>query len=258
MKKIGIIGCGWLGSHIADKLSGRYEIFATTTSESKIKDLSDKGYHTTLVSFPDEDISETMTEWKVVPQLDAVIITVPFSGIRGTEIPLRERAQNLLAFLGDYHGQIFMMSSTGVYPDIEKEFKEEDRSPEDVPSENIIKSRFPEVNILRLAGLMGDHRLLKNYNISNLDLLVNHIHYADICSVVEIMLNNQSQSKVYNVVAPVHPNKEEIIHAQKDLPYSGERTNQGRTISPSKLISDLNFEFQYPDPRYFHLMNVSE
>ncbi|WP_284460327.1 NAD-binding protein [Chryseobacterium sp.] len=253
MKKIGIIGCGWLGSHIAEKLSGQYEIFATTTSESKIEDLSAKGYHVTQVSFPDDDISETMQEWAMAPQLDAVIITVPFSGIRGAEIPLYERAQNLLAFLGDYKGQVYLMSSTGVYPNAEKEFTEEDRPADEVPSESIIKSRFPEVNILRLAGLMGDQRLLKNYNISNLDLLVNHIHYADICSVVEKMLKNQSQSKVYNVVAPVHPNKEEIINAQKDLPYSGDRTTQGRTISPSKLISELDFEFQYPDPRYFHL-----
>lgn len=253
MKKIGIIGCGWLGGHIAEKLSGHYEIFVTTTTDSKVKDLSTKGYYTTLVDFPDEDISETMTVWKVASQLDAVIITVPFSGVRGSEIPMYERAKNLLTFLGDYKGQIFMMSSTGVYPTIDKEFTEDDRSPDDVPSEHIIKNRFPEVNILRLAGLMGDQRLLKNYNISNLDLLVNHIHYADICTVVEKMLENKSKSKVYNVVAPVHPNKEEIINAQKDLPYEGDRTNEGRTISPAKLISELNFEFQYPDPRYFHL-----
>lgn len=257
MKKIGIIGCGWLGSHIADKLSGQYEIFATTTSESKIKDLSAKGYHITQVSFPDDDISDRMHEWEIAPQLDAVIITVPFSGVRGAEIPLHERAKNLLAFLGDYKGKLYMMSSTGVYSDVEKEFTEDDRSADDVPSENSIKNRFPEVNILRLAGLMGDQRLLKNYNISNLDLLVNHIHYADICSVVEKMLENGSHSKVYNVVAPVHPNKEEIINAQKGLPYSGERATQGRIISPEKLISDLNFEFQYPDPRYFHLTNGS-
>lgn len=253
MKKLGIIGCGWLGGHIADQLSDQYEIFATTTSASKIQDLSAKGYHITHVSFPDEDISDIMKEWEIAPQLDAVIITVPFSGIRGTEIPLHERGKNLLAFLGDYKGKLYMMSSTGVYPDTEKVFTEDDRLADDVPSENIIKNRFPEVNILRLAGLMGDQRLLKNYNISNLDLLVNHIHYADICSVVEKMLKNQSHSKVYNVVAPVHPNKEEIINAQKDLPYSGERTTQGRTISPSKLISELDYEFQYPDPRYFHL-----
>ncbi|ANF52139.1 hypothetical protein A0O34_17160 [Chryseobacterium glaciei] len=252
MKKIGIIGCGWLGGHIAERLSGQYEIFVTITSPSKVEDLTSKGYHTTLVDFPN-DLSETMTEWEVAPQLDAVIITVPFAGVRGAEIPLQGKAQNLLTFLGDYKGQLFLMSSTGVYPETEKEFTEDDRSADDVPSESVIKSIFPHVNILRLAGLMGDQRLLKNYNISNLDLLVNHIHYADICSVVEKMLNNQSQSKVYNVVAPVHPNKEEIINAQKDLPYSGERTTKGRTISSAKLISELDFEFEYPDPRYFHL-----
>lgn len=252
MKKIGIIGCGWLGGHIAERLSGQYEIFVTTTSESKIGDLTSKGYHTTLIDFPDH-ISETMKEWEVAAQLDAVIITVPFSGVRGAQISMKERQDNLLTFLVDYKGQLFLMSSTGVYPETEKEFTEDDRSADEVPSESFIKEKFPHVNILRLAGLMGDQRLLKNYNISNLDLLVNHIHYADICSVVEKMLYRQSQSKVYNVVAPVHPNKEEIINAQKGLPYSGERTTKGRTISPSKLISELDFEFEYPDPRYFHL-----
>lgn len=258
MKKIGIIGCGWLGCHIAERLSDYYEIFATTRSESKATDLSSKGYHMTVANFMDDHPSETMKEWEAVSQLDAIIITVPFSGVRGAEIPLQERAQNLLAFLGDYEGQLFLMSSTGVYPDVEKEFTEDDRSADDVPSESVIKNKFPQVNILRLAGLMGDQRLLKNYNISNLDLLTNHIHYADICLVVEKMLNNQSRSKVYNVVAPIHPNKAEIISAQKNLKFSGDRTTQGRTISPSKLISDLNFEFQYPDPRYFHLTDVSK
>jgi nucleoside-diphosphate-sugar epimerase len=252
MKKLGIIGCGWLGSHIAERLSGQYEIFATTTSQSKIENLTSKGYHTTLVDFPD-DKSEMMEQWEVASQLDSIIITVPFSGIRGAQISMKDRQENMLKFLGDYKGQLFLMSSTGVYPDVEKDFTEDDQSADDVESESFIKNKFPQVNILRLAGLMGDQRLLKNYNISNLDLLVNHIHYADICSVVEKMLYRQSQSKVYNVVAPVHPNKEEIINAQKGLPYSGERTTKGRTISPSKLIAELDFEFEYPDPRYFHL-----
>jgi pyrroline-5-carboxylate reductase len=53
MKKLGIIGCGWLGNHIAERLSNQYEIFATTTSESKIEELQLKGYHPTLVDFPD-------------------------------------------------------------------------------------------------------------------------------------------------------------------------------------------------------------
>ena len=58
---------------------------------------------------------------------------------------------------------------------------------------------------------------------------------------------------MYNVVAPIHPNKEEVISAQKDLPFSGERTYVGRTISAEKLMKELDFKFQYPDPRYFQL-----
>lgn len=252
MKKLGIIGCGWLGNHIAERVSKQYEIFATTTTPSKIKDLESKGYRPTLISFPDESDSG-IKEWEAASELDAIIITIPFSGIRGAQISMKERQQNLLNFLGNYEGQLFLMSSTGVYPQTEKVFTENDKPATDVESENFILAKFPQTNILRLAGLMGGQRLLKNYNISNLDQLVNHIHYADICSVVEKMLDNHSQSKVYNVVAPIHPNKEEIINAQKDLPYLGARTTEGRLISPAKLISELDFEFQYPDPRYFHI-----
>ena len=255
MKKIGIIGCGWLGNHIAERLSNQYEIYATTTTESKIEHLQSKGYHTTLVSFPNE-LDPEMTEWDAAKKLDAIIISVPFSGIRGAQIPMNDKRENLLNFLGDFKGQLFLTSSTGVYPETEKDFKEDDKPAQEVESESFILDKFPQTNILRLAGLMGDQRLLKNYNISNIDQLVNHIHYSDICSVVEKMLDNYSVSKVYNVVAPIHPNKEEVINAQKDLPYSGERTDVGRTISPNKLIEELDFEFQYPDPRYFHLEDV--
>jgi nucleoside-diphosphate-sugar epimerase len=252
MKKLGIIGCGWLGNHIAERLSNQYEIFVTTTTESKIEDLQSKGYHTTLVSFPNE-LNPEMKEWDAAKKLDAIIISVPFSGIRGAQIPMNDKRENLLNFLGNFKGQLFLTSSTGVYPETEKDFTEDDKPAQEVESESFILDKFPQTNILRLAGLMGDQRLLKNYNISNLDLLVNHIHYADICSVVEKMLDNHSESKVYNVVAPIHPNKEEVINAQKDLPYEGTRTTVGRTISPNKLIEELDFEFQYPDPRYFHV-----
>nr|WP_314492412.1 hypothetical protein [uncultured Chryseobacterium sp.] len=252
MKKLGIIGCGWLGNHIAERVSDQYEIFATTTTPSKVEDLNSKGYQTTLISFADE-LNSDMKQWEVAADLDAIIISVPFSGIRGAKISMTERRENLLRFIGDYKGQVFFTSSTGVYPQTDKEFIEEDQPAVEVESESFILQQLPQTNILRLAGLMGDQRLLKNYNISDLDQLVNHIHYADICSVIEKMLDKQSESKVYNVVAPIHPNKEEVINAQRNLPYDGERTTVGRTVSPEKLIKDLDFEFQYPDPRYFHL-----
>jgi nucleoside-diphosphate-sugar epimerase len=252
MKKLGIIGCGWLGNHIAERLSNQYQIFATTTTEAKVEEFKSKAYQATLVSFPNE-LDPEMKKWEVGKELDAIIISVPFSGIRGAQIPMNDKRENLLNFLGDFKGQLFLMSSTGVYSQEDKEFTEEDQPAKDVESESFILERFPQTNIMRLAGLMGGERLLKNYNISGLDQLVNHIHYADIASVIEKMLDNQSKYKVYNVVAPIHPNKEEVINSQKGLPYDGERTTVGRTVSPSKLIEELDFKFQYPDPRYFHL-----
>lgn len=252
MKKLGIIGCGWLGNKIAERLSNQYDIYATTTTEAKVEEFHSKGYHATMVNFANE-LDAEMKEWEAASDLDAIIISVPFSGIRGAQIPMNDKRENLLKFIGDFKGQLFLTSSTGVYDQEEKEFTEDDQPAKDVESESFILEKFPQTNILRLAGLMGDQRLLKNYDLSNLNQLVNHIHYADICSVIEKMLNNQSQSKVYNVVAPVHPNKQEVINAQKDLPYDGERTTVGRTISPVKLIKELDFKFQYPDPRYFHL-----
>lgn len=252
MKKLGIIGYGWLGNHIAERLSNRYDIYATTTTDSKIKDITTKGHRVTLVNFSDEADPE-ITQWDVIQDLDAVIIGIPFSGIRGMQVSMKERQLNLLKFLGDYKGQLFLMSSTGVYPQLDKDYTENDQPAKGVESESFILEQFPKANILRLAGLMGGQRLLKNYNISNLDQLVNHIHYADICTAVERMLDSSSESKVYNIVAPIHPNKDEVIHAQNDLVYSGERAITGRTISPAQLIADLDFEFQYPDPRYFHI-----
>ncbi|HBR12548.1 MAG TPA: hypothetical protein DD740_10225 [Chryseobacterium sp.] len=252
MKNLGIIGFGWLGNHIAKRLSDRYNIFATTTTPAKAQDLNTKGYHATLVSFPNELDAETPT-WEAAKDLDAIIISVPFSGIRGAQIPMNVKRQNLLNFLGDYKGQLFLLSSTGVYPETEQDYTEADKPSQEVESESFILERFPQTNILRLAGLMGDQRLLKNYNISNLNQPVNHIHYADICNVVEKMLNNHSQSQVYNLTAPLHPSKEAVINTQKDLPYSGEEFPKGRTISTEKLISELGYEYQYPDPRYFHL-----
>ena len=75
MQNLGIIGFGWLGNHIAERLSDRYKIFATTTTPTKAQDLNARGYHGTLVSFPDTVDSE-MKPWEVLKDLDAIIISV--------------------------------------------------------------------------------------------------------------------------------------------------------------------------------------
>ncbi|WP_080778965.1 Rossmann-fold NAD(P)-binding domain-containing protein [Chryseobacterium phocaeense] len=255
MKKIGIIGCGWLGIRIAVSMSGRYKIYTTATTKDKIKELSSQGFNASLAGFPDYQPEEKIKQWNEIHDMDAVIITVPLSGKNCCASSLYNRIQHLSSFIGDFNGQIFVMSSTGVYQDLPGEYTEESLSVESVQGERLIRNQYHQTNILRLAGLMGDNRLLKNYNITNLKAPVNHIHYKDICRVIEQMIEEGSAGKLYNVAAPQHPSKGQVMNAQKNLPPSEETPSEGKIILSSKLVSELDFIFEYPDPTTFHLNN---
>jgi len=253
MNTIGIIGCGWLGARIAEKLAGKYAVYCTTTSPEKIEGLTSKGYRTALIDFDAEGEFRNTAAWDLADHPDVLIVTVTLSGKRmNTEI-LEKRFRNLSSFIGDFKGQLFFMSSTGVYPDIQQEFTEDDLPPEQVLGESMIRARYPKANILRLGGLMGDDRLLSRYRIADTGLPVNHIHYADVAAVVEQMISQHSEGKLYNVVAPQHPSKASVIAAQQNGAYDGLREPQGRIISSSRLMQDLDYGFIFPDPRFFHV-----
>ncbi|CAI8777969.1 hypothetical protein [Chryseobacterium sp. IT-36CA2] len=253
MKKIGIIGYGWLGERIASSFSGKYTISATTTTESKADQLNNKGIDAIIASFPDYQLTESYSQWSEMKDLDVLIITIPVSEKSCCVSSLYNRIQNLSAFIGDFKGQMFLMSSTGVYPDLPQEFTEEDIPLEKVSGERMLRNKYPQLNILRLGGLMGDNRLLKNYNVSNLDYAVNHIHYADISGIISEMIERKANTKLYNVTAPVHPAKSQVINTQKDITDNEEFEVKGKKVLSSKLVSELEYIFQYPDPRIFHL-----
>lgn len=253
MKKIGIIGYGWLGERLASSLSGKYTLSATTTTENKADELNNKGINAVTASFPDYQLAEPLSQWEEIKNIDVLIITIPVSEKSCCVSSLYNRIQNLSAFIGDFKGQMFLMSSTGVYPDLPKEFTEEDVPLEKVSGERMLRNKYPQLNILRLGGLMGDNRLLKNYNVGNLDHAVNHIHYADISRIISEMIGKEADAKLYNVTAPVHPAKSQVINAQKNIKDDEEFEVKGKKVLSSKLVSELNYVFQYPDPRTFHL-----
>jgi len=253
MKKIGIIGYGWLGERLASVLSGKYALSATTTTEQKVNDLRSKEIHAVIASFPDYQLSEPVSQWEEIRNTDVLIITIPVSEKSCCVSSLYNRIQNLSAFIGDFKGQMFLMSSTGVYPDLPKEFTEEDVPFDNVSGERMLRNKYPQLNILRLGGLMGDNRLLKNYNVSNLDHAVNHIHYADISGIISEMIERKTSTKLYNVTAPVHPAKSQVINAQKNISDDEEFEVKGKKIISTKLVSELGYVFLHPDPRNFHL-----
>jgi hypothetical protein len=254
MKKIGIIGCGWLGYRIATALSDKYGIYTTATSPDKAAPLEAKGFHPTVISFA--DTHAPIATWSVVSELDVLIITVPLFDKQSLSDAIERRMKNLAFFIGDYTAQIFFMSSIGVYTQLSGEVTEDSLPAEKVPGELLIKKKYPQTNILRLGGLMGDDRLLSKYQVANLGMAVNHIHYVDICAVIEKMIQQKSSSMLYNIVAPLHPSKAEVISAQKNLPLTATGQPVGKIVSSFKMASELGFTFTFPDPRTFHISQI--
>lgn len=258
MKNIGIIGCGWLGLHLAEHLYPTNKIFTTTTSEAKKSQITLMGFDLTIINFSSLESSKDITTWKNLDILDAIIITVPFP--KQVEInSLLQRFENISQFITGYKKQLFLMSSIGIYPQFETEIEESTFNdnflvPNLIQVENLMKNKFPQANILRLGGLMGKDRIFSKYKTQPANQVVNHVHFEDICLIIEKMISKNYSSKIYNVVAPLHPTKLEIINFQKGISHNViiKEKPQGRKILTKLLMDELNYEYKNPDPKMFY------
>ncbi|WP_313578332.1 hypothetical protein [Chishuiella sp.] len=242
MKKKGlIIGKGWLGSRIENYLSDKYDFITTKRKADKENCIS--------INF-DEQVDKIN-----LSDFEFIIITIPFGKRQNLEV-LNNKFSNLINFISGYQKQIIIISSTGIYPESDNIINENSYTNEELNENYIfieqkIQKVFPQIVILRLGGLMGDDRYLSRYlNLekSNLNTVVNHVHYLDVCQSIEHILDKQIYKETYNVVAPLHPTKEEILEYQinKKIMYSNYKI--GKIVSSNKLIERFKFEFIYNNP----------
>lgn len=257
MQKIGIIGCGWLGLHIAQHLKPNYKINATVRSSSKRDELAHLDINAELKSFSEVETNDTDQPWTHLHNMDAIIISIPFSKSANYD-NLQVKFNNIKNFIKGYKGSLFLLSSIGIYPQISMEinetsFSNDQLNPTILGIEMMITKAFPQTNILRLAGLMGGTRVFSKYQFSDPNQVVNHVHYMDICRCIEVMLLSKTTSKIYNIVAPLHPTKQEVYDYQTKINLEPKsNTKIGRTIISTLVEQELDFEFSYPDPKQFN------
>ena len=237
--KVAVLGCGWLGERLAAYLVKQGEqIIATTTSPEKLKQISATGAEAHLLEFG------KTTDLTFLNDCDAAIFSMPAA---------KDNWHAALQTLDLSFPKTVFFSSTGIYPQNTGTFSEEQRENlrEDLAaSEEIIRTKFPQTNILRLAGLMGDERNLTNFfkNRAPGDpgKAVNHIHYEDIVHAVHLILKSDVQAETFNIVAPKHPTIAQILN------IPGDNTGKsGRIISAEKFIQNFNYKFIHPNPQYF-------
>jgi nucleoside-diphosphate-sugar epimerase len=268
MKSVSILGCGWLGLPLAQKLHDQnFIVKGSTTSEDKIESLKNKGIQAFNIQLPERNISHEFfkSDYLVInipPKTSKEGVNYHFESIKSIieNIPVSQK--------------IIYVSATSVYPKLDKAIdenhdldKEADRAKALIQTEELLLKNFQEkLTIVRFGGLLGYDRIPGKYfsgkTVEQHQQKVNYIHRDDAVNLLIEIISQEKWGYIFNGVAPKHPTKKEVyIQNAKDFDFQTpefknnpqELTN--RFIESSRIELNLDYSFIYPDPLHFFYTN---
>jgi nucleoside-diphosphate-sugar epimerase len=256
-KSIAIIGCGWLGLPLAERLVARgFTVYGTTTSTDKIELLNAKGIQGSMLRLDSTDSSNSP-----LPIADVYIVNIPPSSISDYASIITEFAQSI----PESCKQVIFCSTTSVYPDISSVLTEslippdykitvgqENNARHGTKRSDLLKAenafwKLGKTTIMRLAGLFGEgrhpvHYLSGKQNLSSPQARVNLVHLNDLCACIERVIDLDIRSEVINVCASEHPKRKEYYTSMAEKfgilapTFDDSDTSTGKMISNEKLI----------------------
>ena len=260
VKKIGVLGCGWLGLPLAKKLVDQgHFVKGSTTQKKKISSLKSFGIAPHIVHCSEDNCNELDL---FLEEIEVLILTLP-PGLR--QNPKRRFdlvIEQIVKHLVDSAVQeVIFISSTTVYGDARGDITEE--TPTHPISESgkqlllceemLLTSPSFKTTVLRFGGLIGPQRhpvysLAKHAFIDNPNGIINFIHLEDCLKCLLAILEKQHQGGIFNAVCPYYPTREnyfttiaKIVGVQ--LPSFIEKTKNKRRILPTKIQKVLNVKF---------------
>ena len=260
VKKIAVLGCGWLGLPLAKKLlSQGYLVKGSTTHKEKISALEAVGISAYLLHC-NEDNCEGIEQF--LKDVDVLILTLP-PGLR--QNPNR-RFDKVIASIKAYLElttvqKVIFISSTSVYGNASGDVTEETPTHPITESgkqllrceEMLLSASAFKTTILRFGGLIGPqrhpiHTLAKRSFIDNPNNFINFIHLEDCLQCLLAILENQHERVVYNAVGPYYLTREKYYKtlakkANIQLPPFTEKTTNKRRIISTKIQNALNVKF---------------
>jgi len=248
-------------SAAAKWLGDGHEVWASTTTLEKYHRLQDDGIFAFQYDFDTHDLPvESMPT-----VFDFILVSIPATNRHTVEV-LRARFERVHTFLNRLQYQkLIFLSSIGIYPDISA-YIDEYRLNEDslhgklkLAEQSI--GQMERVHIFRLGGLFGKNRIFAKYFENKICSTggqpANFVHVDDVTTLLELAFRSDLQHPIYNVVAPEHPLKKDVILAaaakyNMALPSSFEDVDSFQKIVLGDLLqNELNYSFKFPSPLGF-------
>ncbi|WP_024955547.1 hypothetical protein [Sulfurospirillum arcachonense] len=259
MQKVVILGTGWLGFPLAKHLSkNNYDVLASFRNRPLQLALNREKINSFYVDLNEDTLSHRIFD------TDVLCILIPPSKNENYQ-----EIFNKLVSHEKFHKikQIIFASSTSVYEDTPDAKDEESptKANNQIVQTEMIFNKFQNVAILRFAGLMGKERYLRKYytdTIENSQSIVNHIHLEDAIGIIKETIA-QNLTGTYNVCAPMHPTKKEIIQEQcymlnqKECIFKNGNSKKHLVLT-DKIDKKLFYMYKHPNPIYFPLIKNQE
>ena len=272
---VGIIGCGWLGSALAQQLiKAGVAVLATRSNSDNAAQLQSEGVEAKVLSLPAEQ--GRLNSHVIFNQQCLVIAITP--QFRQGRLDYAEKVQQLVvgAKASSSVEKIILLSSSAIYNGLSGQVDESmalDLSADKVSLLNQAEQavlNFNESNddlvnrngyVLRLSGLVGPSRhpgkfLLNGRMLKSPQAIVNLIHQQDAVGLIQTLIATDLVSGIFNGVSPTQVTKKQYYQAaatalklpapafEEDAMLSGDKP---KIVSGTKTQAALNYRFVYAD-----------
>ena len=272
-KTVGIIGCGWLGTALAQQLLGtNHKILATTGHDESASKLVAQGINAKKLALPTVFSVHQLAQHTIFSAYQLVICLPPRVKLGQSDYPEKIKQIVASAELADVE-HIILISSTAVYNGLSGKVDEQNDLDFTANKVQIIHDAEQEVlkftrqaNIIRLSGLIGPERhpgrfLSAKKALANPDSVVNLIHQKDAVGIIEALLLRPSvpslNQVIFNGVSTTHTTRA-LFYQQAaqalNLPQpdfiktvNGREAILSKEVVGEKVYKELNYQFVYND-----------
>ncbi|MCK8276148.1 SDR family oxidoreductase [Erwinia amylovora] len=269
MKRVAIVGLGWLGMPLAMSLTAAgWLVTGSKTTRDGVEAARMCGVDAYRLELTPELNCEA-DDLEALLNVDALVITLPASRTavegEGYLHAVQQLVDSALAF--NIPRMIFT-SSTSVYGERPGTTCESTPLAPVSAAGRTLKElecwlhHLPgtSVDILRLSGLIGPERhpgrfLAGKTNLANGSQGVNLVHLDDVIAAITLLLQAPEGGHIYNLSAPLHPARNQFypqVANQLGLTpptfLADDSQNQGKLIDGSKICRELGFAYRHPDP----------